>query len=154
MEEILIVKKSLKEDKRNERRRKYIRCKYCNKFISKYNYSKHYYRKHSQKNDEEKTIKLEMKKFIKNTNKILDDLSNLKILLTQVIKIKINKRKFVKKIWYKNYKESIKELTKLLEKKNNNNNEEENNNNDKEGEVEVEVEESNNNDDDVDMNFI
>ena len=87
---------------------------------------------HSQKNDEEQRIKLELKEFIKNTNKILDDLSILKILLIQVIKIKIKKRKLVKKIWYKNYKESIKELTKLLEKKKNNNDEEGNNNNDEE----------------------
>ena len=52
----------------------------------------------------------------------------------------------MKKIWYKNYKQSIKQLTKILEKKNNNNNEEENINNDKE-------EEESNNNDDVDMNI-
>ena len=149
MEDIKIVIKAIKEDKRNDRRRKYILCKYCNKFISKYNFSKHYYRMHFQNiTDEEKRIKLEIKEFIKNTNRIFDDLSDLKILLTQVIKIKVNKRKIMKKIWYKNYKETIKELTKLIEKKNNNINEEENNNNNEEGE------ESSNNEDDVDLNFI
>ena len=147
MEDIKIVVNAIKEDKRNERRRKYIKCKYCNKFISKYNYSKHFKRIHDRNNNnQEKRIMLASKKFIKNTNKIIDDLSELKTLLTQIIKIRITKRKLVKKIWYKNYKQSIKQLTKILEKKNNNNNEEENINNDKE-------EEESNNNDDVDMNI-
>ena len=149
MEEIHTVKKAIRKDKKKERERKYKECEYCSKLISKKNFSKHIYRMHLEKVSIEKQIMIAAKLFIKNTESIINDLSELKILLNEVIKIKVNKRKMMKRLWYRTYKKSIKELTKLLQKKGNNNKEEENHNNDGEGEGE----ENNNNDDDAKMDI-
>ena len=151
MEEIYIVKGALKKDRKKERKRKYRECDYCSKLISKKNYSKHIYRMHLEKVSKEKQIMIAAKLFIKNTESIINDLSELKILLNEVIKIKVNKKKMMKRLWYRTYKKGIKELTKLLQKKSNNNKEEENYNND--GEGEGEGEENNNNDDDAKMDI-
>ena len=151
MEEIHTVKKAIRKDKKKEREKKYKECEYCSKLISKKNFSKHIYRMHLEKVSIEKQIMIAAKLFNKNTESIINDLSELKILLNEVIKIKVNKRKMMKRLWYRTYKKSIKELTKLLQKKGNNNKEEENHNND--GEGEGEGEENNNNDDDAKMDI-
>ena len=149
MEDIFIVKNAIRKDKKKDRERKYEKCNYCNNYITKYNYSRHFYRKHySNVKNGEKRIMIISNLFVKNTDFINDNLSQLNIILSEISKIQINSRKMKKQIWYKTYKKSIKQLTNLL-KKNSNNNKEKEKNNDGEGEGE----DNNNNDDDENMDI-
>ena len=105
MEDVFIVQKAIRKDKKKDRERKFKKCNYCNNYITKYNYSRHFYRKHyTNVKNRGKRIMIISNLFVKNTNCIIDNLSQLNIILTEIIKININTKKMKKKYGIKHIK--------------------------------------------------
>jgi hypothetical protein len=136
MEAIERISKVLKEEKRRDRRTKFQVCNYClgfykkTKYIKKKNYANHKYLKHfDQIKDPNKRAMIAARHFFKVSDKTLKYLDILKVLLSQVIKFKINKRIIVKKPYHKKYKKNIKLLTNILEDRRKNRDEDGINNN-------------------------
>ena len=117
----------IKNEKKENKKRKYKKCIYCLKDISKTNFSKHLLRRHFKHiTSYKKKIKIVSKSFIDNTNKIINNLEEIQSLLSESIKIKIKKSKnLLKRKWFIEYQDNINELIILLKGKGNQNDDEE-----------------------------
>ena len=107
MENIYVAKKTIKQEKRLERLRKYKKCEICGKYITKHNFSRHILKQHYKdiKNKEKKLLTIS-KLFNENKNDIIDKLYDLKNLLIRAINfdVKTIKRRMKNTIWHKIYK--------------------------------------------------
>ena len=130
MEDLQFIGKIFKKEIRKIKRKKYRTCIYCLKDITKTNYSRHLYSLHYSSLSNFKKKKVLAKLFIKDTNKIIEQLNELKDLLKIMSILKkengnINNKKLKKKLWFINYDRNLSNLFELLKKKEKNNDDEE-----------------------------
>jgi len=106
-------------EEKKVKRRKYRKCAYCIKQISKTNYSRHLYLNHYNKLSKFKKKKYLRERFTDGMKKIKDNLKEIKDLLKIMKLLKLNSgdienEELNNKEWYLNYNEKLDKLHQLL----------------------------------------
>jgi len=111
------VEDLLEDQKQEGKKKSFKSCLHCLKKIKKKSYTKHLIIKHFHHCSEISMRRIFSLYFIKNTDKIIQDLQIIKEILNTKIDIQIKKKnKLKKKIWYNKYRDNLKELKLLLKK--------------------------------------